>query len=136
MDWIKTAETVVEGLEKAKGYWDAKGLDMHIAILENENRKSIAVSTKHWPRVHYLRMKDVEVSELIDVLKTICEEVGRSVISSVQGPYVYIPKLNMVQTQDIFNKIQKELKDREITFRIIRLWQMSWDIEDAVKIDN
>ncbi len=121
---IIEAIEIVEDLEKVKGYWDDKGLDMHIAIKQNG---WIAVSTKHWGRVHYLKTNK-EPLQLWKHIKDVALEVGRSLIKSKQGPYVYISKLGVEQTQNVFNIIRSTIG----THTISRKFQFSWDIDDAV----
>lgn len=121
---IIEAIEIIEDLEKVKGYWDEKGLDMHIAVKENG---WIAVSTKHWGRVHYLKTND-KPYDLWQTLKQVAQEVGRSLVKSVQGPYVFIPKLGKEQTQNVFNIIRSKLGQHKIE----RKFEFSWDIDDAV----
>ena len=132
---IIEAIELAEELEKVKGYWDDKGLDMHIAVkktkYDNDGHQKrgavIAVSTKHWARVHYL-YTEKDADELWIDLKSVAETVGRSLVKGAYGPYVYIPKLSVKQTQDIFNKIRGCIGDHEIK----RKFQFSWKIDDAV----
>ena len=125
----------VEEMEKVKGYWDDKGLDMHIAVkkskfCDNGDRKRgavIAVSTKHWARVHYLYTQKT-AKELWANLAGVAGDVGRSLVKGAYGPYVYIPKLSVNQTQDIFNRIRACVGSHDIK----RKFQFSWKIDDAV----
>jgi len=119
---IEASEFVSE-VEKLQGYWDDKGLDMHIAVKLNG---MIAVSTKHWTRTHYI-VTDKTIEELWNILIEISKEIGRKYVKSVRGSYVYIPKLNIAQTQDIFDNMKKKLG-----YEIDRKWEISWDIDDAV----
>ena len=120
---IINAVEIIESTEKLKGYWDDKGLDMHMAVKDS---KQIVVSTKHWVRVHYI-ISNKDTDELWKLIRTVATQVGRSLIRSNQGPYVYIHKLNAGQTQDIFNKLR-----RVIGGRVRRKYQLSWNIDDAI----
>ena len=117
-----TAELVSE-IEKLKGYWDESGLDMHIAVKKNG---MLAVSTKHWSRVHYI-VTDKNTDKLWKIVKDIAKDIGRSLIKSEKGPYVYISKLNVNQTQAVFDKFKQVLGDN-----VERHIQWSWNIKDAV----
>jgi hypothetical protein len=121
---IILAIELVENGEKLKGYWDETGLDMHIAV-KSDGR--LAVSTKHWGRVHYI-CTDKTPDELWVIVRQIAEEIGRSLIKSQQGPYVYIPKLNVNQTQSVFNKFKDQLGYDNVE----RILEWSWNISDAV----
>ena len=121
---IIEAVALVEELEKVKQFWDEKGLDMHIAVKADGR---LAVSTKHWGRVHYIR-SDKNPEALWSIVDDVARSVGRSLILSVQGPYVYIPKLNVGQTQEIFNRFKNLLDHNNVE----RHFQRSWSIEDAV----
>lgn len=120
---ITIASELVTEIEKLKGYWDESGLDMHIAVKKNG---MLAVSTKHWSRVHYI-VTDKQPDELWTVVIKVANDVGRSLIKSEKGPYVYINKLNVKQTQNIFDKFKILLGDN-----IERHLQISWNIDDAV----
>lgn len=122
---VEITEIVEEG-EKIKGYWDDTGLDMHIAVKENG---SMVISTKHWFRVHYIDTS-LDSDETWNRLRGVAENIGRKLIKSQKGQYVYIHKLNETQTKDIFDQIVTGLDcDRN---DISRVWEMSWDISDAV----
>jgi len=123
---LTTAETVIEALEQAKGYWDETGLDMHIAVKAN---KQVAVSTKHWARVHYIQTK-LSPEDMWKRLAMVSNMVGRKLIRSEKGPYVYINKLNESQTKSIFDKIVSALEcnNGDVT----RNLQYSWNIKDAI----
>jgi len=116
---------LMEELEKIKGYWDDKGLDMHIAVKKDGQ---IAVSTKHWVRVHYLRAEGTALKEMWQNINAVAKQVGRSLVKSKQGPYVYIPKLGVEQTQNIFNAIRSKMGEHTIS----KKFEFSWDIDDAV----
>lgn len=131
--YLTVAEEVVEAVEQLSLYWDAKGLDMHIAVKENEGRGAvIVVSTKHWTRVHYLET-GLESAKAWEALLALAKKISRTLVASAKGPYVYIPKLSAAQTQNVFNHLKTVIKeitgeDSEVT----RVWEMSWEIEDAV----
>ena len=123
MQYIDTIESIIEQAEKLKGYWDETGLDMHIAVKMNG---VIAVSTKHWSRVHYLRTKctfNVIWEKLNDIMST---SIGRTLIKSKKGNYVYINKLNSQQTQNVFDHF-KNVFGNDVT----KVWEYSWKIDDA-----
>jgi hypothetical protein len=125
---IIEAIEMVEEMEKVKGYWDDKGLDMHIAVKLNKDGQSIiVVNTKHWIRLHYL-YSEKNPSDIWSDLKIIANNIGRSLVKGAYGPYVYIPKLSVKQTQDIFNKIRGQIGKH----RIKRKFQFSWNIDDAL----
>jgi hypothetical protein len=141
MAHLALAELIVEGAEQLSHYWDAKGLDMHIAVKqptnENDTNKSksvIAVSTKHWSRVHYINPQSSFTPENAwDALAALAQKIGRTLVISQKGPYVYIPKLSAAQTQNVFNYLKQEISN--ITgddVKVTRVWEMSWDIDDAV----
>ena len=133
-DWISTAELIVEELEKAKGFWDEQGLDMHLAVLQDptDERVTLAVSTKHWASVHYVHTEETRPDVVWNVLRSVCQEAGRMAVRSVQGPYVYIPKLNAAQTQTMLDKVVDTMRAQHITNYIARKWQISWNIRNAV----
>ena len=126
-DYIADIEMIVDTVEKIKGFWDETGLDMHIAVLRDQ---TISISTKHWYRVHYI--KTVNLDDPWDkVLKQISEKYGRKLIRSTKGKYVYIHKLNEIQTKEIFNEIVNICEKNKWLNNIERHWELSWDIDDA-----
>ena len=129
--YIIMLQEVVTVAEQAKGYWDESGLDMHIAV---KKRGQIAVSTKHWGRVHYIvPEKSVQPNDLWDnVLGPVSEEIGRKLVRSEQGDYVYIHKLSLDQTQSVFDKIKEKMALLVGDLEIERHLEWSWDISDAV----
>ena len=88
---IVIAEQLVNAAEKLSDYWDETGLDMHIAV----KPRTIAVSTKHWSRVHYLSTNGMTPKEVWEELKKLATEIKRKLVLSTKGPYVYVPKLNI-----------------------------------------
>ena len=131
--FITTAELVSEGIEQLSEYWDAKGLDMHIAVKEGG---TIAVSSKHWTRVHYVESQLKDECAAWDVLAGISETIGRTLVLSTKGPYVYIPKLSAAQTQAVFNHIRQAIhKATGGKTKVTRRWQLSWKIDDAILPD-
>jgi len=114
---------VVTEAEKLKGYYDDTGLDMHIAVKKNG---MLAVSTKHWGRVHYI-VTEKQPNEIWTIVKEVAENIGRTLIKSEKGPYVYINKLNIDQTQQVFDKFKATLGDN-----VERHMEWSWNIEDAI----
>jgi len=121
VDFISEIIHILEESEKVKGYWDDQGLDMHIAV----TKSSVVVSTKHWLCVHYIRTgKSPE--EMWKGMKEVSEDIGRTLIKSTKGLYVYIHKLNIEQTQKVFNKLKEKFGTR-----IMRVWEMGWDIDNA-----
>lgn len=124
-EFIVIAIEVAEQAEKLKGYWDDTGLDMHIAV---KICGTIAVSTKHWTRVHYITPTPTNtVQEIWKNLGTVSDDIGRKFIRSEKGPYVYINKLNEDQTQAVFDKLKEKFGNN-----VKRVWELSWDIDDAV----
>lgn len=124
---IGTIVQVASELEAARGYWDESGLDMHIAIKQDGR---VAVSSKHWARTHYIRTRGKTVQQLWQALRDVATRIGRSLVRSKYGPYVYVPKLNVAQTQDVFDRLKQELDCHDIE----REWEFSWRIDDAVII--
>lgn len=124
MDYIADLQEVVETGEKLKGYWDDTGLDMHIAV-KLDGR--IAVSTKHWTRVHYI-VTPYSASILWTGLGEISEAIGRKLVRSTKGLYVYVHKLNAAQTLDVFDKIKHRFGGT-----VERHLEWSWDISDAFR---
>lgn len=124
---IGTIVQVASELEAARGYWDENGLDMHIAIKRDGQ---VAVSTKHWARTHYIRTRDKSVEQLWQALRVVAAAVGRSLVRSKYGPYVFVPKLNVAQTQDVFDRLKQELD----CYDVEREWEFTWSIDDAVII--
>ncbi len=112
------------GAEKLKGYWDETGLDMHIAVTTDNK---VIVSTKHWVRKHYIQTQ-MDPNILWERLGEVCNRIGRKLIRSEKGPYVYIDNLNIKQTQEVFNIIVEVLGVDTID----RVWELSWDIQNAV----
>ena len=98
---LANIKDIIEAAEKAKGYWDETGLDMHIAVKSN---KQITVSSKHWARVHYIQTK-ISPSLIWENLAEISNDIGRKYIRSEKGPYVYVNNLNITQTQEVFDKL-------------------------------
>jgi phage terminase large subunit len=130
MSIISDILEIIEYAEKAKGYWDETGLDMHIAVvpaneLSHINTR-IAVKTKHWGRKHYIN-SFLNPHKVWEILRQISKKVGRSLIKSQKGDYVYINKLNIEHTQSIFDIMKKEFGND-----IDRVWELKWDIEGAV----
>jgi hypothetical protein len=124
--YIVILKEVVSAAEQVKGYWDESGLDMHIAVKKSGQ---IVVSTKHWGRVHYLIPKDkISPDDLWNILGEVSDDVGRKLIKSEKGPYVYIHKLNINQTQHIFDTIKRKI----VNFTIERHLEWSWDISDVI----
>lgn len=121
--FITDVESIIEVTEQAKGFWDAQGLDLHIAV---KSDGIIAVSTKHWARVHYITT-DITIDQIWLKIEMICRDIGRTLIRSKNGPYVYINKLNLVQTQHIFDLFKKTFGNN-----ITRVWEFDWEIENAV----
>jgi len=114
---------LISNAEKLKDFWDEKGLDMHIAV-KLDGR--VAVSTKHWVRTHYINTH-LRTPEIWVEIQEVMEKVGRSLIKSKLGTYVFVPKLNIESTQRIFDEFKKRLG-----YDISREWGLSWDIDDAV----
>lgn len=121
-EYITDIQNVIAVAEQAKGFWDAQGLDMHIAVKQDSR---LAVSTKHWMRVHYIDT-GLLPSQIWEKLNEVCKAIGRKLIKSTNGPYVYINKLNVKQTQHIFDLLKKTFGTN-----ITRVWEVSWDIDDA-----
>ena len=119
---IETIDFASE-VEKIKGYWDDKGLDFHIAVKQDGR---LAVSTKHWSRVHYI-VTDKSPEEIWDAIKKVAAKISRNLVRSKLGPYVFIPKLNIEQSQHVFDFFKQELG-----YNILRKWEFSWDIDDAI----
>ena len=117
---------VKDGAEKLKGYWDETGLDMHIAVKKDS---TVVVETKHWVRKHYVQT-NLNTDTIWELLGNMSNKIGRKLIRSEKGPYVYINKLSVKQTQKVFDLLIEELgvsKDD-----ISRVWEINWDIDDAV----
>lgn len=123
---ITDITAIIDEAEKLKGYWDDTGLDMHIAVKAN---KQFAVSTKHWTRVHYVQTT-LEPKEVWSKIFEVSNVVGRKLIRSTKGPYVYINKLNESQTKSIFDKFVSVLgcTNNDVT----RNLQYTWSIKDAI----
>lgn len=118
---------IVQELEKVKGYYDDAGLDMHIAVVPHgDNTSQVVVSTKHWSRVHYITTSST-TTQCWDTLLNISKQIGRTLIKSKKGRYVYINKLNLEQTQSIFDLFKDEFGNN-----IDRVWEFSWDIDNSV----
>lgn len=128
--YIQHIEHIFEGAEKLKGYWDDCGLDFHIAVVKITNssksiKNHIVVSTKHWCRVHYIHSK-FSSCDVWKHLFQISDEIGRKFIKSTKGDYVYIHKLNLEQTQSIFDLFKKHFGNK-----IHRAWELKWDINGS-----
>ena len=131
--FIATAELVSEGIEQLSEYWDAKGLDMHIAVKEGG---TIAVSSKHWTRVHYVESQLKDECAAWEILATVSEKISRTLVLSSKGPYVYIPKLSAAQTQAVFNHLRKVIHEATgEKSKVTRRWQLNWKIHDAILPD-
>lgn len=114
-------------MEKIKGYYDDTGLDMHIAVVGlTSNTTHVVVSTKHWGRVHYIKAEKTP-EDCWNILFKIAERIGRTLIKSKKGRYVYVDKLNLDQTQSVFDIFKDEFGND-----ISRAWEISWDIENSV----
>lgn len=83
VDVIVELMFIVEEAEKLKGYWDEKGLDMHIAVKTNNQ---IAVSSKHWARVYYIATYNLDTTKIWVKIGEIMKEFGRKLIKSKKGP--------------------------------------------------
>ncbi len=117
---------IIEEAEKLKGFWDDTGLDMHIAVKKDHK---IAVSTKHWVRVHYIRTAaESYIEEIWKSVREIASDIGRTLVKSSNGPYVFINKLSETQTERVFDKF----KDRFGKENVQRVWELHWEIDDAV----
>lgn len=143
MNYIQDIQQVVETMEKVKGFWDETGLDMHIAVIRSPNGSAsdtIAVSTKHWFRVHYIHTKNLgpnnEYNAWDDVLKVISEMIGRKLIRSEKGDYVYINKLSKKQTQKVFDSIVTQLKLLNFFVEIERHFESSWEIDGSYVLER
>jgi len=121
--YITTFMVVADEVKKAKKYWDETGLDMHIAVKKNGK---IVVNTKHWSRNHYI-VTNLDTEALWNGLGEISQNIGRKLIESQNGPYVYLDKLNVDQTQDIFNQMKDKFGDN-----VERNFEWKWDISDSV----
>lgn len=118
---------IIEKLEKIKGYYDDTGLDMHIAVVAlTNNNTHVVVSTKHWTRVHYIKTNK-NSDECWNILFKISNKIGRTLIKSTRGKYVYINKLNVDQTQNIVEILKDEFGNN-----IDRIWELNWDIDNSV----
>jgi hypothetical protein len=126
-DHIADIIEIVTELEKIKGYYDDAGLDMHIAVVAlAPNNTHVVVSTKHWFRVHYINVEK-SASDCWDILFKISKRIGRTLIKSKKGKYVYVNKMNLEQTQSVFDILKEEFGNN-----ISRVWEPSWDIDDSV----
>ena len=115
---------IIEEAEKLKGFWDDTGLDMHIAVKKDHR---IAISTKHWVRVHYITTNQ-STDEMWKSVGKISKNIGRTLIKSPNGPYVYINKLSEIQTEQIFEKFKEYFGVKNV----VRVWEIHWEIDDAV----
>ena len=86
MEYIDTIENIFEQAEKLKGYWDETGLDMHIAVKKSG---TIAVSTKHWSRVHYI-ITDLSSDDIWNEMGYISKDIGRKFIKKYKRERMYI----------------------------------------------
>jgi hypothetical protein len=128
-EYITVLLSIIKEAEKAKGYWDDAGLDMHIAVKKGFNDMGvIAVSTKHWGRVHYLQTTLTDTNKIWNDLGIIAGEIGRTYIKSAKGTYVYLNNLNLHQTQSVFDKFKEKFGNN-----IKRGFPgFGWDIDSAV----
>lgn len=130
MDAEKNVLEIYDQLEKANEYWDEAGLDMHIAVIpfstDYLNHKTkIAISTKHWARGYYIN-SSLSIQEVWLLIYQISQTIGRSLIKSKLGPYVYINKLNCEQTQAVIDLFKEKIGND-----VYRAWEIKWDIEGA-----
>lgn len=123
---IIEAVSLIGEAEKLRDYWDDNGFDFHLAVKQDGR---VAVSTKHWGRVHYI-VTELDVESLWDKVMSVAESCGRSLVKSSQGTYVYIPKLNKEQAQRFFDKMKVALG-----YKIERKFEFEWSIDDAVLPD-
>ena len=126
-NYISDITKIVTKLEKLKGYYDETGLDMHIAVVAlTNNNAHVVVSTKHWTRVHYIKTHR-SADECWDILFKISKKIGRTLIRSKKGRYIYINKLSLQQTQNIFDIFKSEFG-----VDISRVWELDWEIDNSV----
>lgn len=126
MKYIQNEIDIIEELEKIKGYWDINGLDLYIAVVSTSlTTTHIIISTAHWTRVNYINVQ-INSKQVWEHLYTISDEIGRKFIRSTKGKYVYINKLNLQQTQDIFDTFKNKFGTD-----VCRVWEMKWDINGS-----
>lgn len=124
---IVTLSEINVETEHIKGYYDEQGLDMNIAVVElTSTQSSVVVSTKHWSTFHYITT-DQSPEDCWKTLFEISTQIGRTLIKSAKGKYVYIHKLNLTQTQSIFDILKNRFGNN-----ITKAWEMKWDIRDSV----
>lgn len=81
--------------------------------------------------MHYVQTA-LTTAQAWTALQQVSEQVKRVLVRSVKGPYVYVPKLSAEQTQSVFNMIKQEISQLGGQSTVKRIWQSSWDIDDAV----
>lgn len=126
---VNTLEELKKDYEMIKGFWDSTGLALYLAVKQNG---SIGVSTKHWTDVMYIQTQNCTTLQLWQILGKVTDNIGRTMVRSERGSYVYIPNLNEQQTEEVYNKIVSELQSENIVFDEVYKMEWEWDVADAV----
>ena len=125
MDIIYTTMEIIESQEKVKGVWDSNGKYMNIAVKTNN---TIAIYTPYWPQVHYIPSSS-DTQGIWKSLGQLSDKIGRKLVKSNKGRYVYIDHLNTFQIQDIVAMLLKIINTQSCD--IVKVWELQWDISDA-----
>ena len=126
---VNTLQEIEKDYEIAKGFWDAQGLALYLAVKRNG---SVGISTKHWTDVVYLETQNSSPHELWLILGKVTDAIGRTMVRAERGSFVYIPNLNEEQTEEVYNKIVTELQSQKIIFDENLKMEWEWEVDDAV----
>ena len=136
---------VTAELQQLEKYYDEYGMCMSFAVLTNN---CIAVSSKHWLRNSYIEIKKDELPwpdtgerltyGLWDIIIQVAKNMSR-VLERDEGEtkFVYISKLNRVQTASAFDELVREVTKRGLLVDIVNGYDLlGWNVTDknCVKI--
>ena len=141
---IKTIETEFEEsgiiIDTAEDLYDSFGFAVCIAVTK-ENQ--IVISSKHWVFVYYIETKfqtttDKNPVQLWDLVVSVANTKKYDIMRDEnENVYVYIPKQTRENTNQIFESILDELRDRKIMYDVFSRFHLyGWDVnkENAIII--
>ena len=139
MSDFKTIETqfdeskvIIDIVDKTEDLYDSYGFAVCIAITK---KNQIVISSKHWVYVYYIETKFQETNDknpvqLWDLIVSIANkkkyDINRDEDENI---YVYIPKQNRENTNQIFESILDELRNRNIIYDVFSRFHLyGWDV--------
>ncbi len=137
--------TVAAELQQLEKYYDEYGMCISFAVLTNN---CIAVSSKHWLRNSYIEIKKDQlpwpdtneklVYGLWDIIIRVAQNISR-VLERDEGEnkFVYISKLNRVQTNAVYDELVQEITKRGLLVDVVNGYDLfGWHVTEnnCVKI--